>query len=234
MSSQGRGPFDREKGYAFTKMLRKNKERVADLTAKKTVLSQQNQTLKETAATAKSALSAVVKKALTATRVVQGFYLSLSNPDAIRYFDALTQAAFDTTENIKISLFSYQVPPSRILMIDNVYFFATSAIDGSMIDSGIIEGYVEPYFTVGDAIPVEINTLRSSITNQRRAYFPFLNQRVGSQQTTFNLFAKSGQELKAYYINTNPTPIAVSEIGIHVQGWLANDIILQEILEQQR
>jgi len=234
MASQGRGPFDRSKMPTLSKLLVKNKNRVADLTAKSTVLSQQNQTLKETADAAKSTIKKVASRADTVVNIARGFYSILSNPDAVRYFDALTQSAFRTDENVKTTLFSYTIPASRILMIDNVYFYATSGIDGSIIDSGLVEGYVEPYFTIGDAIPAEILTLRDSITDQRRAYFPFLNERIGSQETTFNLFAKSGQELKAYYINTNPSPVAIAEIGIRVQGWLADDIILQEILEQQR
>jgi hypothetical protein len=122
--------------------------------------------------------------------------------------------------------------------VDNVLFYATPLFGSGLVPAGIIEPYVQCYFEVGNVVPVGIETERAiagAATIETRAYFPFLNDRVGAREVTFSLIAKSGRELSAYYINRGGiSPIPLNTIGVRVEGWLADSNIIEEILEQQR
>lgn len=169
-------------------------------------------------------------------RLVKDFFAELPD-DVVIYQDFTEQVEYNIALNQRFQIFSHTIPANRTFFVDDVEFFATHAFGGGLVAAGIIEGLVQCYFEIGRVVPVEIRTTRvqPGLSLEDRAYFPFLNDRVGAREVTFSLIAKSGRELNAYYINRSTgSPIPLGGIGIRVQGWLADSNIIEEILEQQR
>lgn len=170
-------------------------------------------------------------------RVVKSFFSQL--PENVVIFQDLTGEVRHKSfrQEVRYNIFSYTIPENRTFFVDNVLFFAIPQFGAGLVPAGIIEPYIQCYFEVGKVVPVGIETKRVSLgaLPESRAYFPFLNDRVGAREVTFSLIAKSGRELSAYYINRGGLPpIPINTIGIRVEGWLADSNIIEEILEQQR
>ena len=143
---------------------------------------------------------------------------------------------FNTALNQNFTILTHTIPDNRTFLVDNVVFFAKPLFGAGLIASGVIEGAVQCFFEIGDVVPVEIRTIRvqTGLPVENRAYFPFLNDRVGAREVTFSLDAKSGRELQAYYINRAVSPVPVGTVGARIEGWLIDSNIYEEILEQQR
>lgn len=171
------------------------------------------------------------------TRIVKDFFARL--PESIVIFQDVTGEVEHNPlrQEVRYNIFSYTIPENRTFFVDNVLFFATPSFGSGLVPAGTIEPYVQCYFEIGKVVPVGIETNRvlTGVSPNSRAYFPFLNDRVGAREVTFSLIAKSGRELSAYYINRGGvSPVPLRTIGIRVEGWLADSNIIEEILEQQR
>ena len=170
-------------------------------------------------------------------RLVKDFFAKL--PENIVIFQEITgEVPHDPQrQDLRYPILEHTIPDNRTFFVDNIQFFATPAFATGLVPAGTIEPYVQCYFEIGKVVPVGIETERvqTGITPESRAYFPFLNDRVGAREVTFSLIAKSGRELNAYYINRGgPSPIPLATVGIRIEGWLADSNIIEEILEQQR
>lgn len=169
-------------------------------------------------------------------RLIKSFFSQL--PESMIVYQELTEeVAYDTTTNQRINILSHPIPENRTFFVDYIEFFAKAAFGAGLVPAGIIEGLVQCYFEIGKVTPVEIRTTRvqTGLPAENRAYFPFLNDRIGAREVTFSLIAKSGRELSAYYINrVTGSPIPLDGIGIRIEGWLVDSNIIEEILEQQR
>lgn len=177
------------------------------------------------------------KKDADRVRLVKDFFAEL--PENMVIYQEFTKEVVHnpSTQNLRYPILEHTIPDNRTLFVDNVLFYATPAFGSGLVPSGIIEQYVQCYFEIGKVVPVEIRTTRvqTGLTPDGRAYFPFLNDRVGAREVTFSLIAKSGRELNAYYINRGgPSPIPLATVGVRVEGWLVDSNIIEEILEQQR
>lgn len=174
-------------------------------------------------------------------RIVKDFFARL--PENLVIYQEHTKEVEHNSlrQEVRYNIFSYTIPENRTFFVDNVLFYATPLFGSGLVPAGVIEPYVQCYFEVGNVVPLGIRTERviatlAGPTIEARAYFPFLNDRVGAREVTFSLIAKSGRELSAYYINRGfgPSPIPLDVIGVRVEGWLADSNIIEEILEQQR
>lgn len=168
-------------------------------------------------------------------RVIKGYFTSLA-PDMVIYQDRTLEVTYNAIFNQRIQIFSYNVPANRTLVIDNVYFFATSLFGNGLIPGGLIEGSVQCFFDIGQAVPVNIGTdrVQLGVDQAVRAYFPFLNDRVGARETTFGMYVKSGRQVGAYYTNLAFPFVPVATIGVRFEGWVLDSNIFEEILAQQR
>lgn len=168
-------------------------------------------------------------------RVIKGYFTNLA-PEMVIYEDRTMEIAYNATLNQRFQIYNYNVPQSRTLVIDNFYFFATSQFGNGLIPAGFIEGSVQCFFDVGQAVPVQVGSERVQlgVPADMRAYFPFLNDRVGARETTFAMYVKSGRQVGAYYMNLAFPFIPVATIGIRFEGWVMDSNIFEEIMQQQR
>jgi hypothetical protein len=168
-------------------------------------------------------------------RTVKGFYEALPD-NRVLYLDIMREIPYDASLNRKIVIFSEEVPSARIYIIDNIEFYAWPTGGGAPLAAGIIEGAVQFSFAIGKTAPVDINTTRvqTGLPATNGGYFPFVNERVGAEQVTFSVFAKTGQPVEAFYVNRVASPVSLRTVAARVQGWMADVSILEEILEQQR
>ena len=169
-------------------------------------------------------------------RLIKDFFAELPD-DGITYQEFTEEVPYNVATGQRFQIFSHTTPDNRTFFVDNIEFFASAAFSGGLVPAGVIEGLVQCYFEIGNVVPVEIRTTRvqPGLPIEDRAYFPFLNERVGAREVTFALTAKSGREVTAYYINrAGGSPIPLSGVGVRVEGWLVDSNIIEEILEQQR
>lgn len=167
-------------------------------------------------------------------RLIRDFYARL--PEEIFTYQEITkdvEYSFDTGKRRPI--LSKEVPENRTFIIDNVYFYATPIVGTGLVPAGSVEGAVETYLEIGNVVPVETESerLQSGVAQEKRAYFPFLNDRVGAREVTFSLYAKRGRTVTAYYFNRFATPVPLRTIGVRVEGWMIDSNAFEEILEQQ-
>jgi len=168
-------------------------------------------------------------------RLIRGFYSEL--PEGLFIYQELVEEVnYQFTLDQKFSILDQSVPDDRTFVVDNVAFFATPLFGTGLVAAGIIEGAVQPFFQIGNTVPVEISSTRLQPGGnvENRAYFPFLNDRVGSREVNFSLYAKRGRSLKAFYINRSFTPVPLRTIGVRIEGWMIDSNALEELLEQQR
>lgn len=177
------------------------------------------------------------KKDARRVRLVKDFYSRLQD-EQIVFVDLTDEVEFSTVPlGRRFPILSFNVPSNRTLIIDNMYFFARAAFGlGELLPPGVIEGSVQCFFEIGEVVPVEIRSSRvqTLLPSEDRAYFPFLGDRVGAREVEFSLYAKSGREVEAYYINRAVSPVPIGTVGFRVEGWLIDSNIIEEILEQQR
>jgi hypothetical protein len=168
-------------------------------------------------------------------RLIKGYFTSLS-PDMVIFEDQTREVDYNATPNRRFQIFTYAVPQNRTLVIDNVYFFATSLFGGGLIPGGLIEGSLQCFFDIGQAVPVNVGSdrVQLGVDQAIRAYFPFLNDRVGTRESTFGMYVKSGREVGAYYINVGFPFVPVATVGARFEGWFLDSNIFEEILGQQR
>lgn len=169
-------------------------------------------------------------------RVVKGYFTGLPD-EVVVYEDITREVTYNNPLNTRYQIANYVVPENRTLIIDNVYFFATPIFGGfGLIPPGVIEGSVQCFFEIGNIVPVDISTVRvqAGLAADSRAYFPFLNDRVGAREAMFSIYVKSGREVVAYYMNRAIPAIPVSSIGVRFVGWIVDSNIFEEILDQQR
>ena len=168
-------------------------------------------------------------------RLIKGYFTSLP-AEMVIYQDVTREIDYNNALDTRFQIVNYNVPENRTLIIDNVYFFATSRFGGGLIPAGLIEGSVQCFFDIGQSVPVEIQTDRVQIgvDQVNRAYFPFLNDRVGARESNFSFYAKSGREVGAYYINRWFPFIPVNTVGVRFEGWVLASNIFEEIMAQQR
>ena len=168
-------------------------------------------------------------------RLVRNFYSELPDNLSI-YQEIVEEVTYDFSLNERFIIISQTIPDDRTFVVDNVYFFARALFGTGLVPAGDIEGAVQPYFQIGNSIPVEISTTRvqPGLPIENRAYFPFLNDRIGAREANFSIFAKRGRNLTAYYINRAFTTIPLSTIGIRIEGWMVDANAVEEILGQQR
>jgi hypothetical protein len=171
----------------------------------------------------------------TRVRLIKGYFSTLP-AETIIYEDITREVDYTGTLNTRFQVINYNVPENRTLVVDNVYFFATSRFGGGLIPAGLIEGSVQCFFDIGQSVPVEIQSdrVQLGVDPVYRAYFPFLNDRVGSRESNFSFYVKSGRELGAYYINRWFPFIPVNTIGVRFEGWVLASNIFEEIVNQQR
>jgi len=168
-------------------------------------------------------------------RLVKDFF-SDQPEEYIIYQELTEEVTHDLTTNRRFTILTHAIPDNRTFIVDNVEFFARSAFNAGLIEAGIVEGALQCFFEIGEVVPVEISTTRvqPTLPAENRAYFPFLNDRIGAREVTFSLFAKSGRELTAYYINRVIPPVPIATVGVRIEGWLIDSNVVEEILEQQR
>ena len=168
-------------------------------------------------------------------RLVKGYFTTLS-PDMVIFQDQTREVTYSATLNQRFQIFAYNVPQNRTLVIDNVYFFATSLFGTGLVPGGLVEGSLQCFFDIGQAVPVEVGTDRVQIGVDPavRAYFPFLNDRVGARESTFGMYVKSGRQVGAYYNNLAFPFVPLATIGVRFEGWVLDSNIFEEILGQQR
>jgi hypothetical protein len=168
-------------------------------------------------------------------RIIRAFYSELPDNLSI-YQEIVEEVTYDFALNERFNILSQSVPDDRTFVVDNIYFFARALFGTGLVPPGDIEGAVQPYFQIGNVVPVEISTTRvqPGLPVENRAYFPFLNDRVGAREVNFSVFAKRGRNLNAYYFNRAFTPIPLSTIGVRIEGWMVDANAIEEILEQQR
>lgn len=168
-------------------------------------------------------------------RVVKGYFTQLPD-ELIIYEDITREVVYTNTLGARLQIFTFNVPENRTLVIDNVYFFATPVFGLGLIPSGVIEGSVQCFFDIGKVVPVDISTIRIQpfVPVDTRAYFPFLNDRVGAREVNFSFYVKSGREVGAYYINRGFPSLPINTIGVRFEGWIVDSNIFEEILDQQR
>jgi hypothetical protein len=152
------------------------------------------------------------------------------------YEDVTREVDYANALNTRFQLVSYDVPENRTLVIDNVYFFATSRFGGGLVPAGLIEGSVQCFFDVGQSVPIEVQSdrVQLGVDQVNRAYFPFLNDRVGARESNFSFYVKSGRTVGAYYINRWFPFIPVNTVGVRFEGWVLASNIFEEIINQQR
>lgn len=169
------------------------------------------------------------------TRVIKGYFTALS-PDMVIFQDQTREIDYDATLNQRIQIFSYNVPSNRTLVIDNVYFFANSLFGNGLVPGGLVEGALQCFFDIGQAVPVDIGTdrVQLNVDPAVRAYFPFLNDRVGARESTFGMYVKSGRQVGAYYTNLAFPFVPLATVGVRFEGWILDSNIFEEILGQQR
>jgi len=167
-------------------------------------------------------------------RLVKNFFSQVVDQDRLTFTDWLVQDNYVTTLNVEQVLQTYNVGEARFLYLDNVEFYAISLITGTLIPAGQIEGFVEPVLKIGERIPMDIRVERRNINNTVGSYFPFLNDRVGPTEVNWNLIARSGESVRVSYTTVALPPVPISIFGARLRGWLGDDIIIKEILEQQR
>ncbi|MHC4119756.1 MAG: hypothetical protein ACYSWO_19840 [Planctomycetota bacterium] len=175
------------------------------------------------------------KKDTDRVRLIRDFFSRLPG-DLLKYQEFARDISYSFALNKRTRIFEKQIPDDRTFVIDDVYFYATPLVGTGLIPEGTIEGAVETYFEVGNVVPVEIGSERTqtAVVPERRAYFPFLNDRVGPREVTFSVYAKRGSVITAYYINRFAPPVPIRTIGIRLEGWLIDSNAIEEILEQQR
>jgi hypothetical protein len=168
-------------------------------------------------------------------RTIKGYFTSLA-PEMVIFEDQTREVSYDATLNQRLQVFTYNVPQNRTLVIDNVYFFATSLFGGGFVPPGLVEGSVQCFFDIGQAVPVDIGTdrVQLGVDQAVRAYFPFLNERVGARESTFGMYVKSGRQVGAYYTNLAFPFVPLATIGVRFEGWFLDSNIFEEILAQQR
>lgn len=168
-------------------------------------------------------------------RTIKAFYEAL--PDKrILYLDVMREVPYSAALNRKTVIFREPVPSARIFVVDDIQFYAWPMGGGAPLAAGIIEGAVQFTFAIGKTAPVDVNTTRvqTGLPATEGGYFPFLNQRVGAEEVTFSVFAKTGQPIEAFYTNRVASPVSLRTVGARIRGWMADVSILEEILEQQR
>lgn len=168
-------------------------------------------------------------------RLVRGFYSEL--PEGLFIYQELVEEVeYEFSLDQKFTILDQQVPDDRTFVVDSVSFFATPLFGTGLVATGSIEGAVQPFFQIGNTVPVEISSTRLQPGGiaENRAYFPFLNDRVGAREVTFSLYAKRGRSLRAFYVNRSFTPVPLRTIGIRIEGWMIDSNALEELLEQQR
>lgn len=168
-------------------------------------------------------------------RLVRGFYSNLTEGLLI-YQELVEEVDYNFALNQKFTILDQQVPDDRTFVVDNVQFFATPLFGTGLVATGTIEGAVQPFFQIGNTVPVEISStrLQPGGVSENRAYFPFLNERVGAREVNFSLYAKRGRSLKSFYVNRSFTPVPLRTIGVRIEGWMIDSNALEELLEQQR
>lgn len=168
-------------------------------------------------------------------RLVKGYFTALP-AESVVYQDVTREIEYSNALNTRFQIVSYNVPENRTLVIDNIYFFATSRFGGGLIPAGLIEGSVQCFFDIGQSVPVEIQSdrVQVGVDQVNRAYFPFLNDRVGARESNFSFYVKSGREVGAYYINRWFPFSPVDTVGVRFEGWVLASNIFEEIMGQQR
>lgn len=168
-------------------------------------------------------------------RLIKGYFTSLP-AETVIYEDVTREINYTNTLNTRFQIINYNVPENRTLVIDNIYFFATSRFGGGLIPAGLIEGSVQCFFDIGQSVPVEVQAdrIQLGVDPVYRAYFPFLNDRVGARESNFSFYVKSGRDVGAYYINRWFPFIPVNTIGVRFEGWVLASNIFEEIINQQR
>lgn len=169
------------------------------------------------------------------TRIVKAFYERLPDERVI-YLDITNESPYAPTLNQKQVIYNGIVPSARTFVLDSVKFFARTAVGGALIPAGVVEGALQCYFTIGGVGQAHVTTRRfqPGLSATEKAYFPFLNERVGAEQAFFAWYAKTGQDLEAFYLNQVPPPVAIGSVGVRVRGFETDTTIFEEILEQQR
>lgn len=168
-------------------------------------------------------------------RNIRDYYSEL--PDGLTiYQEIVEEVSYSFRQNEQIPIFSQNIPSDRTFVVDNVYFFATPLIGSGLIPPGTIEGAVQAFFQIGNVVPAEISStrLQPGGVAENRAYFPFLNDRIGAREVNFSMYAKRGRDLKAFYVNRVATPVPLRTIGVRIEGWMIDSNAFEEILEQQR
>ena len=168
-------------------------------------------------------------------RLIKGYFTTLP-AETVIYEDVTREINYTNTLDTRFQIINYNVPENRTLVVDNIYFFATSRFGGGLIPAGLIEGSVQCFFDIGQSVPVEVQTdrVQLGVDQVYRAYFPFLNDRVGARQSNFSFYVKSGRQVGAYYINRWFPFIPVNTIGVRFEGWVLASNIFEEIIGQQR
>lgn len=168
-------------------------------------------------------------------RLVRNFYAQL--PDEISIYQELVEeVVFNSALNQRYTIVSQRVPSDRTFVVDNVSFFATPLFGLGLVPAGSIEGAVQLTFQIGNVVPIEISTTRvqPGLPAENRAYFPFLNDRVGAREVNFSLFAKQGRDLTAFYVNRAISPIPLRTVGVRIEGWMIDSNAIEELMEQQQ
>jgi hypothetical protein len=168
-------------------------------------------------------------------RAVKGYFSTLA-PDTVIYNDQTREIDYNAALNRRIQIFGYNVPQNRTLVIDNVYFFANSLFGNGLVPAGLVEGSVQCFFDIGQAVPVDVGSdrVQLGVPQAVRAYFPFLNDRVGARESTFGMYVKSGRQIGAYYLNLGFPFVPLATIGVRFEGWVLDSNIFEEIMAQQR
>jgi len=168
-------------------------------------------------------------------RVVKGYFTQLPD-EVVIYEDITREVIYNNAIGARNLIAEYNVPENRTLVIDNVYFFATPVFGLGLIPAGVVEGSLQCFFDIGKVVPVDISTNRvqPGVPADNRAYFPFLNDRVGTRESTFAFYVKSGREVGAYYINRGLPSVPINTVGVRFEGWIIDSNIFEEILDQQR
>ena len=170
-------------------------------------------------------------------RLSRAFYATMPPRDAI-FVDTTEEVLFDYAAALNSSqqIVTATVPAGQVWLIDHLYFFARGAAPFyRLVDPGDVERNLGLFVDIVGSNNLVLRFDRDFLAGtatQSESRFPFLNDRVGTRQTSFGIWLLEGESISASYQmmwNAAPAPaVPVSAVGFRFTAYQGD---LSRVLE---
>lgn len=175
-------------------------------------------------------------------RITQGFWAE-APAFRIQYLDLTQQVAFNFQQALTgpVAILTATVPPGRIWLIDDFYFFAKRPDPfPRLIPPGEMEDQLLLEVRFEGSNNIEYSFTFVDPTNVARAFptMPFVNDRLGAREQRFGLWLVEGETVRATYRMPPgavvPPATPIQDLGFRMMATQTERAYAESVMEEQR